>query len=514
MADAKLKAIAEYDGHRLDAGMAASSRAVSQSAQNVEGRFLKLGATLKDFRREQMAQGRQARFLADEISSIIPGAEGAGGSLRGLLGIFVEATAGGLSLGLAFEAVKFGLEAVNASAKEAADFQKILADAHTKATASLNEYLDAARQQTEGDRLGAQVTRELTAEQAKRVAEINKLGRALVEERSTEMQILLLESGAGDANAYVTRELEKRQAATWKKIDAIRAEIAAERDMASVYAEEAAAARQLDFAKKALDASADKEAEKARDRAKKRKEMLKDLAEDDAKRSDERREAQRKAMQEQDVNATRLLLGPLMSVAPPPMRESSAADLMKENGVDAEAATEQAKRMTKAMAESRVAAQQLASTISGQLGNALSSVLLHGQNVTDALKGFFTSMAEMFIQKVAEMIAQWLVFRALTGLGLGSFLGPAGGFIGSGVVALASGTAYVPRDMFAQIHEGEAVLPKPMAEEWRQGGDAGPRVAISFHSTYLDRRGLDAFVDQAEGRLLKVMDRAARNRRG
>jgi hypothetical protein len=510
VADSKLKAIAEYDGRRLESGLVQSQKAVSQAAQNVEGRFLKLGNVLKDFRREQVAQGRQARFLADEIASIVPGADAAGSSMRGLLGVFVEATAGGLSFGLAFEALKLGMEAVGRAAKEAAEFQKMLSDAHAKATDSLNEYVVASQQMTEGQRLGAQATKELTAEQSKRISEVNKLGAALAAERSEEMQILLLEAGAGTQNAYAIRQLEDKTSKLWAQVDAIRAEAAAIRDVASAYADEAAESKQAEFAKRALENISDKEAEKEKERAKKRKEMLKELAEDDAKRSDERREARKRAMAEQDISATAILLGPRESIKAPPQREASAAELMKENGPELESAADRAKRLAKSLDEAKAKSMALAQSISGPLGNALSGMLLHGKSFTEQMQAFFTQMAEMFIQKVAEMIAQWLVFKAITAF----FGGPVGFVSPSPSVALATGAWSIPYDGFpATLHRGEMVVPFGPAEDLRQGR-SGVTVNFNLSAAYMDRRGIAQFFHDNQGHILRTLSSVAGNRRG
>jgi hypothetical protein len=73
----------------------------------------------KDWTREQSQQGRVARSLVGELSDLIPMSSAAAGSLQGLAGVLVEGAAGGLSFGLAFEAIKFGITLVRDWTQEA-----------------------------------------------------------------------------------------------------------------------------------------------------------------------------------------------------------------------------------------------------------------------------------------------------------------------------------------------------------------------------------------------------------
>jgi len=48
------------------------------------------------------------------------------------------------------------------------------------------------------------------------------------------------------------------------------------------------------------------------------------------------------------------------------------------------------------------------------------------------------------------------------------------------VPSFASGIRFVPRDMLAQIHKGETVLPKAQAEQFRQGGAGGDNITFQI----------------------------------
>lgn len=72
----------------------------------------------------------------------------------------------------------------------------------------------------------------------------------------------------------------------------------------------------------------------------------------------------------------------------------------------------------------------------------------------------------------------------------------------AGIASLATGTAYVPRDMPANLHEGEAVLPKPMAQSFRDGtlggGQGGGRWGDTHYHTHhwsaVDGHSVERFV--------------------
>jgi hypothetical protein len=46
--------------------------------------------------------------------------------------------------------------------------------------------------------------------------------------------------------------------------------------------------------------------------------------------------------------------------------------------------------------------------------------------------------------------------------------------------SFASGINFVPRDMLAQIHKGETVLPKPQAEQFRRGELGGDNITFQI----------------------------------
>lgn len=93
---------------------AGSTNAVASATQKLEQQ-------LKGFAQEQRVQGRMARFYANELTEMIPAADGAKRAIQGLMGLGIEGLAGGIGFGFALESVKLlamGLEQVGATARK------------------------------------------------------------------------------------------------------------------------------------------------------------------------------------------------------------------------------------------------------------------------------------------------------------------------------------------------------------------------------------------------------------
>lgn len=84
-----------------------------QLGQQGGSAFSDLEHSLKSFKREQVQQGRLVGFYVKELTEFTGMGKEASETVSGLGQMLVEGAAGGLSFGLAFEAVKFGVKLVN-----------------------------------------------------------------------------------------------------------------------------------------------------------------------------------------------------------------------------------------------------------------------------------------------------------------------------------------------------------------------------------------------------------------
>lgn len=149
---------------------------------------------------------------------------------------------------------------------------------------------------------------------------------------------------------------------------------------------------------------------------------------------------------------------------------------------------------TKTRLDEAKSAQQAFKDLQQFLGTSLSGffsdVVSGGKNAADALMNMTKKLADAAMQAV--LLGQGplgqLFGMGAKGGGVGGLIGAlfgggsgGGGFLsgilgGGGVAsapALAVGTSNVPRDMLAQIHKGEMVIPRYDADVLRKGGLAG-----------------------------------------
>lgn len=116
----------------------ADSSGFSGGAADAESKVESLGGKLRDLKSEATSSGRTAKFFAEELTSIIPGAEGAAGSLKQLIAV-------GLSGGGAFAAFELAVAVlghVNDAIKEEEQELKDLRTAHVE---TMNAVEDGVR---------------------------------------------------------------------------------------------------------------------------------------------------------------------------------------------------------------------------------------------------------------------------------------------------------------------------------------------------------------------------------
>lgn len=167
--------------------------------------------------------------------------------------------------------------------------------------------------------------------------------------------------------------------------------------------------------------------------------------------------------------------------------------------------------------------------VTGAVNTMMNGILQGTQSFSDLAARSFQNMAATFVQIVDEMIIKWLAFKAL-GLGSNPFGGGGGGgglidIIGSIIPGLDIGAYNVPRDMVAQIHKGEMVVPAVQAAEIRRGGapqvfggayerfsggTTGPAIgAIHIHAT--DAQSFRAMLKREPNAIADALRMASRN---
>ena len=190
-------------------------------ANEAVGGFAK---TLRDVRQEQAAQGRDARFLADGIASVIPVSNEAKIALRGLVGVGIEGLAGGIGIGLVIEGVKAAAEVWHYFANAAEEAAQKAAEAMGKVGDKLSDLqrrrFGTPDSQVESGKIDA--ARRLLAERQAAFAEAEGEGRYA--------------SGLGDSERLqnINRQIE-----AWEKVNgkletyiALQGEIVSEMRMA------------------------------------------------------------------------------------------------------------------------------------------------------------------------------------------------------------------------------------------------------------------------------------------
>lgn len=130
--------VASKDVKKAAQDMGASLGGVGSSAKTAGGHVNGFTTLLKDFKAEQTANARTSRFFANELTSIIPGADGAAGAVRGLVGVLLE----GSAIGAGFELAKVGFELLAHHIEEAEKKAQALKTAYRDTATSIEKAME------------------------------------------------------------------------------------------------------------------------------------------------------------------------------------------------------------------------------------------------------------------------------------------------------------------------------------------------------------------------------------
>lgn len=225
-----------------------------QSVKEAANEHDSLLAKFKEFRGEQVQQGRMARFYAGELASIIPAGDGVKQTMQGLLGVIIEGAAGGASFGLAFEAAKFALEVFIKSEEEA----KKKAQEHRDAVVALTDAFDKYSLSA----LNASATE-------KTFQDATKKDRAALSDKQKALADLkqqITDLAAGDSEGMRGVQIERLQKQA-EELDREISQIQNRIDIARAMKEEADKNVAASKAPEAVNKSTTQDAEKAKERS-------------------------------------------------------------------------------------------------------------------------------------------------------------------------------------------------------------------------------------------------------
>ncbi|MEO5740609.1 MAG: hypothetical protein ABIS29_08450, partial [Vicinamibacterales bacterium] len=149
--------------------------------------------------------------------------------------------------------------------------------------------------------------------------------------------------------------------------------------------------------------------------------------------------------------------------------------------------------------------------------SAFEDAITGGKSFSDILKGVEKDLLRIGTRKlVTEPVSDWFSQMMKPSGGgssgggdfLGGLLGGAKDFIGSifgggAVPSYAVGTSYVPRDMMAMVHRGEAIIP---------AGQNGGGATIVMNVTTPDAGSFRASRNQIAGEMQSALSASRRNR--
>jgi hypothetical protein len=130
--------------------------------------------------------------------------------------------------------------------------------------------------------------------------------------------------------------------------------------------------------------------------------------------------------------------------------------------------------------------KQLTDQMAGDFGKAFAKMIVEGKNFAQEMQAAFQNLEEQIIEMIVKMIAQWMMFEAITGMGGGAFASkmfPAfGGFHATG------GSAFADTPTLAMFGEAgpELATFTPMSGGGGQGGGPGAQTQINNITVHVE----------------------------
>jgi hypothetical protein len=451
---------------------------LTQAVGQTNGAFGGLLGTLKEFRREQVQQGRQARFLVNELAAVIPVGDGAKQMMEGFAGVLIEGAAGGLSFGLALEAVKLVMQLVTAESVAAEEAAKKFWTQITKMRDESAATADEVRK-INLEVAGFTPAMVYAAESVK-PAEMAFSDLTDAVERQRQALALLRKEEIDSLGATGTSNTEGEIKKAEARLQELETQLAA--------MEALLAARKAKF--KAMVGKEEKEGFKPADF-----EPGSDMP------------TARSMLPEFKPYGERIEFKPQFGIN----WEKVLADQQH--------FVEETKKAAEKTKEMWVGVGQAIGTA---LGAALSGLITGTMKAGDAMKALAKTVIDTARQMITSYILSAEAAAAFSQAGI-PVIGPAlavaavatvagmlSGLLG-GLPSAATGWDRVPFDQPVMVHQGERIVPKYDADRLdRLEAGAG---GITLNVTTMDSKSFDQYLERNEGVLLRRLAAAARNRR-
>jgi hypothetical protein len=168
--------------------------------------------------------------------------------------------------------------------------------------------------------------------------------------------------------------------------------------------------------------------------------------------------------------------------------------------------------------------KQVFDLVGNDFTQMMNGVLQGTETWGEAVGRMFANIAESAIAAIAKIIAEWLLFEAVT-LGQGTWndfmalAEPGGsGLLHTGTSLIKSydvGSWNIPSDQLAYVHAGEMIVPSPQAGAIRSGsaglGGSGSQTAVTININAIDTQTGAQFLKNNAAVIASTMSSQMRN---